>query len=105
MNVPGTSISLRISFELWTKIKNFAEKENSPDFSHAVRALIEAGLWLDEHKMDLSDPKKSQKIIEEYNEKSNEEHLFSWIGQLSDSQIEGMKIALELEKEKRITLQ
>ena len=81
------------------------EKENSPDFSHAVRALIEAGLWLDEHKMDLSDPKKSQKIIEEYNEKSNEEHLFSWIGQLSDSQIEGMKIALELEKEKRITLQ
>lgn len=101
MNVPSTTLSTRISFELWTKIKDFAENENSPDFSHAVRALIEAGLWLDEHKIDLQDPIKYQKIIDEYNTKSNEENLFSWIGQLSNSQIDGMRMALELEKEKR----
>lgn len=102
MKEPGTSISLRISRELWMKINELIDGEKCPDFSHSARMLIEAGLWLNEHKNDLIDPEKSQKLIEEYNSKMNEKDVFDWVRQLSDMQIEGMQIAFKLEKEKRV---
>ena len=101
MKEPGASISLRIPRELWFKINELVGGRNCPDFSHAARALIEAGIWLNEHKTDLTDPEKSQKLIEKYNSKLNEKDVFDWVGQLSDLQIEGLQIAFELEKEKR----
>ena len=101
MREPGVSISLRLSHELWTKINDLVDGRNCPDFSHVARSLIEAGLWLNEHKNDLTDPEKSQKFIEEYNSKLNEKDLFDWVSRLSDNQIQGMEIAFDLEKEKR----
>jgi len=102
MKEPGVLISLRMTRELWTQINNLVENNDSPDFSHAVRSLIEGGLWLIEHKNDLKDPEKSQKVVEEYNSKMDEKNLFTWTAQLTDIQIDGMKMALELEKENRI---
>ena len=102
MKEPSASISLRIPRDLWSKINNLVDDRSIPDFSHAARSLIEAGLWLIEHEKDLSDPEKSQKIIEEYNSKLNEKDVFDWVGQLSDNQIQGLEIAFELEKGKRI---
>ena len=99
---PSTTISLRMSIELWTKISNLVNGKDCPNFSHAARSLIQAGLWLNEHKNDLTNPETSQKFIEEYNSKTNENNLFAWTGQLTDIQIQGMQSALELEKEKRI---
>ena|SRR3989338_2285021 len=101
MREPGVLISLRLSRELWTKINDLVDGRNCPDFSHVARSLIEAGLWLNEHKNDLTDPEKSQKFIEEYNSKLNEKDLFDWVSRLSDNQIQGMEIAFDLEKEKR----
>ena len=102
MKEPSISISLRIPRELWSKINNLVDDRSIPDFSHAARSLIETGLWLIEHKNDLTDPEKSQKLVEEYNSKLNEKDLFDWVGQLPDNQIESLMIAFELEKEKRI---
>lgn len=102
MKEPSASISLRIPREQWTKINDLVCGRNYPDFSHAARSLIEAGLWLIEHKTDLEDPEKSQKLIEEYNSKLNEKELFDWVGQLTDLQIQGLQIAFDLEKEKRV---
>ncbi len=101
MKEPSVSKSIRITREQWTKINDLVDGKSIPDFSHAARSLIEAGLWLNEHKNDLTDPEKSQKLIEEYNSKLNENTLFDWVGQLTDNQIQGMQIAFELEKEKR----
>ena len=102
MKEPSASISLRISRELWIKIHDLIDGRNCPDFSHVARSLIEAGLWLHENKSDLEDPEKTQKVIADYNSKTNERNLFSWVGQLSDIQIQGMQSALELEREKRV---
>ena len=102
MRERSVSISLRIPREQCSRIDNLVDGKKYPDFSHAARDLIEAGFWLFEHKKDLSDPKKSQKLIEEYNSKLNENYLFEWVKQLPDSQIQGIEIAFELEKEKRI---
>ena len=102
MKEPSASISLRISRELWSKINELVGGRNCPDFSHAARSLIEAGIWMIEHKNDLSDPEKSQKLIEEYNSKLNEKDVFDWVGQLTDLQIQGLQIAFDLEKEKRV---
>ena len=102
MKEPTATISLRLTNELWHKIHDLVDGKSIPDLSHAVRSLIEAGLWLLEHKNELTDPEKSQKLIEEYNSNVEEQNLFSWIGQLSDIQIQGMQSALELEREKRI---
>lgn len=99
---PSASISLRISRELWDKINDLADDEGSPDFSSAARSLIEAGLWLFEHKKDFTDPEKSQKLIEEYNSKLLDKAVLDWMEQLSDTQIQGIQSALEMEKEKRI---
>jgi len=102
MKEPSASISLRLPRELWIKINDLVDDRTIPDFSHAARSLIETGLWLIEHKNDLEDPEKSQKLIEEYNSKLKEEALFDWVGQLPDNQIEALKIAFDLEKEKRM---
>ena len=101
MKEPSVLISLRMTRELWAQINNLIDEKSIPDFSHSTRSLIEAGLWLLEHKNDLTDPEKSQKLIEEYNSKIKEDTLFDWTAQLTDMQIEGMQDALEIEKEKR----
>ena len=98
---PSASVSLRIPRELWTKISKFVDDENFPDFSHAARSLMYAGLWLNENKKNLTDPDKSQKLMDDYNSKANEKDVFDWVKQLPDSKIQGIEIAFELEKERR----
>lgn len=102
MKEPSVLISLRMTRELWSKINDLIDDRTIPDFSHAVRTLIDGGLWLLEHKNDLMDHEKTKKVVEEHNSKSNEKNLFAWVEQLTDIQIQGMNSALELEKEKRI---
>ena len=102
MKEPSASISIRFPREQWKKINDFVENGESPDFSHAARSLIDAGLWLHEHKNELTDTKKSQQIIEEYNSKLNNDTVFDWLATLSDTKIQGFLMAIELEKEKRI---
>lgn len=103
MKEPSVSKSIRIPISLWQKINELIDENNIPDFSSAARSLIEAGLWLNENKKDLTDSEKSKKLIDEYNSKLDEKLLFDWVRQLSFNQIDGLNIALQLEKEKRIT--
>lgn len=101
MKEPSASVSLRLPRDLWQKINDLVDERKIPDFSHATRSLIEAGLWLNQNKNDLIDPEKSHKLIDEYNSKLDEKSLFDWVGQLSNNQIDGLMIAFDLEKEKR----
>jgi len=101
MNRPSATISLRISHELWEQVYSLFEAGLCNTFSDAARSLIEAGLWLHTHKNDIQDPKKSQKLVEEWNAKMNEKEIFDWTKQLTDSQKDAIRGALELEKEDR----
>jgi len=99
MNRPSATISLRINHELWIQINSLFESGLSDTFSDAARSLIEAGLWLHEHKNDFQDPKRTQKLIEEWNSKINEKDIFDWVEQLPDSAKEAISGTLELDKE------
>ena len=104
MKLPSVTLSIRISHELWHRINEFVENSSMIDFSSGVRALIESGLWLDDHKEDICDPDKASKIITEWTSKINENEILDWPKQLSDDQIRAIEMAFDLEKERRCKL-
>ena len=101
MKLPSVTLSVRIPQELWHKINEFAENGLAKDLSSAVRNLVESGLWLHEHKDDIRDTEKTNKIIDEWNAKMNEKEILDWPKQLSDDQIRAIEMAFDLEKERR----
>ena len=102
MNMPAVGISLRMPQELWARVNTFVENRTCKDFSHALRELVEGGLWLQEHKDDVHEPKLIEKFVSEWNANMNETKIFDWTKRLSDSQIKAVGMALDLEKESRL---
>ncbi len=100
MKKPTATLSVRISYELWEKINEFAEQENA-DFSNSTRRLIKNGLWLEEHKGDIHDPEKANTVISEWTTKMNENEILDWPKTLSENQISAATMSLEMEKERR----
>jgi len=101
MKLPSVTLSIRISHELWHRINEFVENSSIIDFSSGVRALIESGLWLDEHKEDVCDPDKASTIITEWTSKMNENEILEWPKSLPNEQIKAAIMSLEMEKERR----
>ena len=104
MSMPVVGVSLRMPPELWARVNALVEDKTCKDFSHALRELLEGGLWLQEHKDDVHDPKLVEKFVSEWNQNMNETKIFDWTQQLSDSQMKAIEMALELEKERRYKL-
>ena len=104
MKLPSATLSVRIPQELWQKINEFVENGLAKDLSSAVRALIEAGFWLHEHKDDIHDPEQVQNFIKEWNLQMNEDKIFDWTEQLSENQMKAIEMAFDLEKERRYKL-
>ncbi len=99
--MPTASLSVRVPQEQWEKLAQFVENGQAKDLSSAVRALIEAGFWLHEHKDDIHDPQQVQNFIEEWNSQLNEDKIFDWTEQLSDDQMKAIEMAFDLKKERR----
>ena len=100
MKKPSATLSVRISYELWEEISEFA-KNNGLDFSRGSRKLMDYGLWLENKKEDIQDPEKSSGIIAEWNAKMNENEILDWPKTLSENQISAATMSLEMEKERR----
>jgi len=98
---PYILLSIRMPREMWQKVNELVEKKVGKDMSATTRALIEGGIWLFEIKKTLNDPEKMKKNIEEYNKRLEEKNSSRWFAQLSDQQLLGLKMAYELEREKR----
>jgi len=101
LNPPSVSKSIRLSYELWERISEFVEDGSCKDFSEATRKLIETGLWLHDHKDDIQDPEKANKIIDEWNAKMNEKDILEWPKSLPDEKIKAAIMSLEMERERR----
>lgn len=104
MKLPTATLSVRIPHELWVKLAKFVDNGLAKDFSCAIRALIEAGFWLHEHKNDIHDPEQVQNFIEKWNSQMNEDKIFDWTKQLSENQMKAIEMAFDLEKERRYKL-
>ena len=73
-----------------------------PDFSHGIRELAEGGYWLLKNKDKLQDKEIVKQFLDDWNSKMNEKNIFDWVKQLPDSQVEAVRAALEMERERRI---
>jgi len=102
MTFPSVSKTVRISFALWEKIQNSVVDGTFPDFSSAIRALVEGGLKLMEIKDKVDNPDEVKRLADDWNSKMNENHIFEWAKQLSDDKMKAVYQALDLEKENRI---
>ena len=97
---PSTTLSIRISYELWEKMSEFAKK-NDLDFSSGTRQLIDYGLWVDNHKKDIQDPEKTCGVISEWTAKMTENEIVEWPKELPDEQISAAMMSLQMEIERR----
>ncbi len=99
--LPSLSISLRLSHDLWTEINQLVENGVFNNISDAIRSLAEGGLWLHKNKDSLQNQEFVKDIFEKWNSKMNEKGIFEWTSQLTSDQLDAIKMALDLEKEKR----
>ena len=102
LSEPFVSISLRMPRQMWVKIDKLVEQKAGRDFSDTIRNMVDVGIWMYENKKTLKDPEKMKTKIEEFNKRLDEKNSMGWFAQLSDQQLEGIKMAYELEREKRM---
>ena len=100
---PGTSISLRLSRELWSELNQKLVSGKFSNLSEAIRELVKLGLWMYNKKENFQDDGKVQEIMAEYNSKINEKAILDWPKELTDSQIDAVVMSFSMEKEKRNT--
>jgi len=98
---PSVSKSIRLPFELWETIQGQIEAGIFPDFSSAVRTLVEGGLKLIEIKDKVDNPDEVKRLADDWNFKMNENDIFEWAHDLSDNKMKAVYQALDLEKERR----
>ena len=101
MSNRSTNISARMDIDLWDQIDRYKIRHNCRDFSEALRALIKNGLWIEEHKNEITDPEKASKLISEWTAKMNEKDILDWPKELTDNQIQAAKGALQMEEDNR----
>ncbi len=101
LNEPFVSISLRMPRPMWEKINQLVGQRAGRDFSDTARNMMEYGVWMYENKKTLNDPEKMKPKIEEFNKRLDEKNSMGWFAQLSDQQLEGIKMVYELERDKR----
>ena len=63
--------------------------------------MIEGGLWLHEHKELIQDEKSSTELAEMWGSKMNEKQIFDWVHGLSDSKLNAIRMAADLERDSR----
>jgi len=101
MKEPGTSISLRLSRELWFELNQKVEDGTFSNLSEAIREFLNLGIWLYNKKENFQDDTKVQEIMKEYKSKINEKAILDLPKQLTESQIEAMVMSCNMEKERR----
>lgn len=100
-STPTTSISIRISTEWWQYLQKMVEKGEFSNISHAIRSFLELGKWLHDNKERFKDEEEIRKIEQEWFSQMNERANLEWLQDLTDTQIEGVKMAINLETERR----
>jgi len=98
---PSVSKSIRLPFQQWEKVEHLVEDKIFPDFSSAVRMLVDGGLRLLEIKDKVQNPEEIKRLSSEWGVKMNEKQVLEWAYSLSDSQLQAVDMLVDLEKERR----
>ena len=94
--------SLRVPIETDKKVRACAKELKFAKVTPVYLHLIGLGIRAHEYHLEMkAHPEREKEIREEFGKLLDEKTIFDQAGSLSDSQIEGIKMALEMEREKR----
>ena len=99
--MPSVAISIRLKNEFWQEIQEYIVKGDFENTSDAVRKLADLGLWVHKNKGMFEDEKQISELQKKWSAQMNEKQILDWPKTLSNRQIEGVMIALDLERENR----
>jgi len=94
--------AIRIDIDLLEKIEEIMNQHGWSNLSEFLRSAIKIFIRLEKTKSIMNDPEKWQKFREEMNAQISENNIFDYISGMDDNKLEGFKMAIEMEKEKRI---
>ena len=96
-----TIVSFRLPVRLLDEIEKIMEIYGLQSYSEFFRRSTMLSVEIESKKSTFTDPQKCKEFLAELNSKLTEEKVFDWVSSLSDTKIEGLKMALDLEKDKR----
>jgi len=93
--------TIRIDIDLLDQIEEIMNQHQWKNLSDFVRNAIKIFIRFEKARSLVDDPKKWEKFKEELDSQLNEENIFHYFTDMPDTVLEGIKLAVELEKDKR----
>ena len=94
-------IAIRIPIDLLDQIEEIMTRHGWTNLSEFVRSAIKIFIRVERTISITNDPEKWQKFQEEMDAQISENNIIDYFAGLDDSKLKGIKMALELEEEKR----
>jgi len=91
------SFSLRIPLELVEKLENAVKIKKFPSVAEAIRSYVLVGMHVESYKRMIKDPE----FLKSIERLKQNEGIFQWIETLTAEQADAIKMAIEMDKEKR----
>lgn len=86
-----TGLSIRLAPDLMKIIDELAVSEFEGNVNRTIVSLVQGGLKLKKFEQTIRDnPEKSDEIINEMNEKIENESVYDWLDNLTDRQKKGI---------------
>lgn len=100
----STAITTRWDNKILDDLDEVIKSNNYPNTSEAIRELTKVGMKLYNYKEMMKDPQLSEEFRLKMQDLVSNDQVFDWTKQLSDSQLDGFFMAIQMEKEKRYEL-
>lgn len=97
MNVPNSTVTVRLSFQLVTELNKLVMEKKYRDRSDAITQFIRVGLKLDEIKTKSSDPNFT-KYLEEMRQNDS---ILDWTNSLSTDMLAGVQQVVQYQLDER----
>ena len=102
MTPRSISRSLRIPTEIDDKVVEYTKGVDTRNLTDSYLMILKVGLRACELQKELKEkPERTKEISEEFDRLLHEETVFQQTEKLSESQMKGIAMALELERERR----
>jgi len=106
MTPRSISRSLRIPTEIDDKVGEYTKDMDTRSVTDSYLIILKLGLRACELQKELKEkPERKEEISKAFDRLLNEETIFGQAERLSETQMEGIAMALELERERRKTWQ
>ena len=93
--------SVRLPEQLVQEIENIMKNYGATNVSEFVRQACQLTIQIESYKSIMTDPRKREEFFAKLNHMLKSEKIFDWVATLEDSQMNGIKMAIDMEKENR----